>query len=231
MPSTAPEQSPAGPQTFAFTSVGANTNDSPQLNVPPPLNLGSRQATQSLGHRSEAQAAAAQPEYTQPGLTQTQSHPQQQGKHQLQQQAAGDGQASRALAQQMPLWQQQPEAPYQVVGQAMQHLPGQLLSQLTEQPAGQSNQQNSQQQQHLASVPVTVSPAEFQPSYRYPQLPAAAQLSTPQGNQAMYPHVSNAVITSGAMGPSAWSRPHSRSSSPALQPQVSRWLAVHFSEQ
>ena len=67
---------------------------------------------------------------------------------------------------------------------------------------------------------VSSASGSYESRQHYPQLivPAA---SKPQGSQESAEAVTRInVVTSGAMGPTVWSRPNSRSSSPGLQTQV-----------
>ena len=209
------------PQPFAFVPVGADNNDSPQLHVPPPLNLESQQRMEPPPNRHveshAVQSEYTQPEYTQPGPAQTaqgRAHQSQQQQPQLQQrppQLLREGPPASAASQLQPTWQDQPH--YQFVNQPTPQLPRQL-----------SREQLQQQQRHLGSIPVAASVSKHptQAQYGYSQLPQASQLVSPQGNPGQYPPIPVAVITSGAMGaPNMWGRAEGRSGSPALQPQAS----------
>ena len=202
--------------------MGADNNDSPQLHVPPPVNLEPQQGMEpppSQPAQSHAvQLEYTQPEYAQPAPAQTaqgQAHQSQQQQPQLHQrppqlQLPREGPTASAAPQLQPTWRDQPQ--YQFVNQHTQQLPKQLP------------REQLQQQQHLGSIPVAarVSKHPTQAQYGYPQLPQAPQLVLPQGNHGLYPTIPAAVITSGAMGaPNMWGRAEGRSSSPALQPQAS----------
>ena len=65
-----------------------------------------------------------------------------------------------------------------------------------------------------------IASAGFAPELRYPQLPETAMLGMPQGRLTSSGSVHRSVVTSGAMGPSVWNKPISRSVSPSLHAQV-----------
>lgn len=213
------------PQPFAFVPMGAGNNDSPQLHVPPPVNLESQHhMTHPLSQHAELQVVQPeynQPEYPQPGPAQTaqgQARPsqQQQLQPQLQRQPSQlqpprEGTPASAASQLQPTWQDQPQ--YQFVNQSTQQLPRQL------------RREQLEQQHHLSSIPVSASVSKHptQAQYGYAQLPQASQFVPPQRNQGPFPVVPAAVITSGAMAmgaPNMWSRAEGRSGSPAVQPQA-----------
>lgn len=211
------------PQPFAFVPMSADSHDSPQLHMPAPL-----EAQRMSLPPSQLAGSHDHPEYTQPtqsGTVRCQTHQaQQQQPPQLQQQSPQlqrrlphlqplmEGPAATAAPQLLPTWPDQLQYRFANANESMQQLPRQLP------------EQQVQQQQHLRSIPVTsnVISHAIRAQYDYTQPPPASQLSSPQGNQGLYPAVPAAVITSGAMGGlSMWGRAEGRSGSPALQPQAS----------
>ena len=150
------------------------------------------------------------------------------------------GPSSTPQAQlQMPAWTHQP-LQYQYTSQAVPHPPQQAYtpaqqqqqqSQLQPQGTVQAVQFASSNSSHVgtpAEQPTAVASNTYAPppsQYAYPQLPGPAEPGMPLGTQTeSHGAVPRTVITSGAMGGDAWSRPNSRAVSPGNQRQVSQAL-------
>ena len=151
------------------------------------------------------------------------------------------GPSPTAQAQlQMPAWAHQP-LQYQYTSQAMLQSPQQAYTapQQQQQQQSQPQVQGTVQAVQVASgnpshvgspaeQPTAVASNTYAPpptQHAYPQLPGPAELGMPPGNQTeSYGAVPRTVITSGAMGGDAWSRPNSRPVSPGNQRQVSQVL-------
>jgi len=119
---------------------------------------------------------------------------------------------------------------YQYTSQAMPQSPQQAYT-ISQQQQGtvQAVQFASSNSSHVGSPaeqPTAVVSGSYAPpptQYAYPELPGPAELGMPQGNQTgSYGAVPRTVITSGAMGGDAWSRPNSRPVSPGNQQKVSQ---------
>ena len=168
---------------------------------------------------------------------------QEQQTQQLQQQllasqsfSAAHSQAPAAAGQEQLQMPSYPcHAQFQYTTQAMQQAPQQVYAVQEQQlTSGQQQVQQSQRNVHASQYTNTntshiagpngaaavIASAGFAPELRYPQLPEAAMLGMPQGHQPFSGSVRRSVITSGAMGPSVWSKSISRSVSPSLQAQV-----------